>query len=254
VSSLSVGVGAPSAQRVRELTAQYELTDKLFRAASPNDVYDAALDAIRLALGCDRASILLFDDSDVMRFVAWRDLSESYGRAVEGHSPWTRDVRDPEPICIEDVARADLPEPLKATVREERIGSLAFIPLVAKGELIGKFMTYYDAAHRFHKAEIDLAVTIARQLGFAVQHLRDEDAHRRAQARQELLTRELNHRTKNLFALVQAVVARSLAGKGTVREAETAVTERLRSLASTHAMLIDREWQGADIAEVGEPR
>jgi hypothetical protein len=33
---------------------------------------DAALDAIDGALGCERAAILLFDESDVMRFVLAR--------------------------------------------------------------------------------------------------------------------------------------------------------------------------------------
>jgi two-component sensor histidine kinase len=53
-----------------------------------------------------------------------------------------------------------------------------------------------------------------------------------------------------LFAVVQAVVARSFAGKQTVKEAESAVVDRLRSLAQTHVMLIGKEWQGADLAEV----
>ena len=44
----------------------------------------------------------------------------------------------------------------------------AFVPLVANDELIGKFITYYDAPHVFSEAEIDLAVTIARQLGFGL--------------------------------------------------------------------------------------
>jgi two-component sensor histidine kinase len=49
---------------------------------------------------------------------------------------------------------------------------------------------------------------------------------------------------------VQAVVARSFAGKHTVKDAEVAVMDRLRSLAQTHVMLIDKEWRGADLAEV----
>jgi two-component sensor histidine kinase len=53
-----------------------------------------------------------------------------------------------------------------------------------------------------------------------------------------------------LFAVVQAVVARSFAGKQTVKEAEAAVVDRLHSLAQTHVMLIDKQWQGADLAEV----
>ena len=73
---------------------------------------------------------------------------------------------------------------------------------------------------------------------------------KQAEARQAFLASELHHRTKNLFAVVQAVVGRSFAGKRTVAEAEAAVLSRLRSLAQTHVMLIEREWKGADIADV----
>ena len=40
-----------------ELRALYSLTDRLYRAGSLEDVYDAALDAITDTLGCGRASI-----------------------------------------------------------------------------------------------------------------------------------------------------------------------------------------------------
>ena len=159
----------------------------MFRASSLDDVCDAALNAIRLALGCERASILLFDGSDLMRFVAWRGLSDDYRGAVEGHSPWTRDVKEPQPICISDVETADLAEDLKATVTAEGIGALAFIPLVVNGELVGKFMTYYEAPHTFTDAEIDLAVTIARQLGFSLERVRAEEARQRGEQASRLL-------------------------------------------------------------------
>lgn len=84
----------------------------------------------------------------------------------------------------------------------------------------------------------------------AVNMLVDITERRQAQARQEMLTRELHHRTKNLFAVVQSVVARSFAGKGSVKDAETAVKNRLRSLAETHALLVEKDWQGADLAAV----
>jgi len=164
-----------------EQSALYRFTDSLFRAGSPRDVYVAAMDAIERALYCERASILLFDASGVMRFVAWRGLSDDYRRAVEGHSPWAREEKDPQPIAIEDVSSADIPESLKATVKAEGIGALAFIPLLANGELIGKFMTYYDEPHAFGETEVDLAVTIARQLAFSLERRRAEDARRRAE-------------------------------------------------------------------------
>ena len=79
---------------------------------------------------------------------------------------------------------------------------------------------------------------------------RDITQRREAEARQALLTRELHHRTKNLFAVVQAVVSRSFAGKQTVAEAQTAVLQRLHALGQAHVRLVDREWQGVDLLEV----
>jgi PAS domain S-box-containing protein len=163
----------PERDHIEEL---YRFTGKLFRPETLNDVYEAALDTITCALGCSRASILLFDDAGIMRFTAWRGLSSAYRRAVEGHSPWTRDVKDPQPVCIQDIETTDLPEPLKEIVRAEQIGALAFIPLVVKGVLIGKFMTYYDALHVFNDTDVALAVTIARLLGFSLERRRAEEA------------------------------------------------------------------------------
>ena len=129
------------AKRRKEQAALHQLTDRLYRAKSVSEVYEAALDAITDALGCDRASILLFDESGLMRFVGWRGLSDAYRRAVEGHSPWSRDAVDPDPIYITDTESAELSGEVRAAVKQEHIGALAFIPLMADGSLIGKFMT-----------------------------------------------------------------------------------------------------------------
>jgi PAS domain S-box-containing protein len=170
------------AKQNEEQAALYQFTDSLYRARSPNDVYDSALEAIQRALRCERAAILLFDESGALRFIAWRGLSDEYRRAVEGHSPWTADAKDPEPVCIDDVENAKLDQSLKAVVRAEAIGALAFIPLMAHGRLVGKFMTYYGRPHVFTAAEIDLAVTIARQLGFAIESMEAVEARQRLAA------------------------------------------------------------------------
>jgi PAS domain S-box-containing protein len=170
------------ASRVNELAALYEFTERLFRTKSQADIYDAGMDAVRTALGCTRVAILLFDEHGVMRFVAWRGLSEEYRDTVTGHSPWDAGETEPGPVCIGHVKRADLPAALKTVLRREGIGALAFIPLLAHGKLTGKFMTYYDRPRAFADAEIDLALTIARQLGFAIERSRAEDALRGREA------------------------------------------------------------------------
>ena len=234
------------ARRMEEQAALYEFTDRLFRAEAPADVYAAALDAIIRALGCDRASILLFDDSGVMKFVAWRGLSDGYRRAVEGHSPWTRETKDPQPLTIDSIDDAELEDPLKATVKSEGIGALAFIPLTAQGRLIGKFMTYYAAPHAFREEENALALTIARQLGFAIERMQSD---RKAEAARDLLLGESRHRIKNTLATVQALAAQTLGQEVPHRQAFLA---RLHALGEAHDLLTMENWDRALLQDVVE--
>jgi PAS domain S-box-containing protein len=221
--------------------ALYEFTDRLFRAGSDQDIREAALDAIVRALGCERASILLFDASGTMRFVAWRGLSDAYRRAVEGHSPWTRTTKDPQPIAIGDIDAADLDASLKATVKAEGIGALAFIPLTDKGQLVGKFMTYYKTAHAFSDGEMSVAVTIARQLGFSLER-------RSAEQAKELLLNESQHRIKNTLATVQAIAGQTL--RNTPRAEREAFEARLHALGKAHDLLTSDNWDQAPLREL----
>jgi PAS domain S-box-containing protein len=170
------------AEAARVQTALYRFLERRHRAESLPEIYDSALNAILEALQCQRASILLFDTGGVMRFAAWRELSEGYRRAVEGHSPWQSDTRNPEPVCIDNINTAEINEPLKAVIQGEGIGALAFIPLVSRGRLVGKFMTYFDAPHAFGSDELGLAVTIARQIVLGIERHHAEEALRQAHA------------------------------------------------------------------------
>jgi two-component sensor histidine kinase len=231
------------ARRVDELAAIYEFTEKRFRARTVADICEAALDAVVTALRCSRASILLFDGAGVMRFVAWRGLSEQYRGAIEGHSPWRAGERDPKPVVIDDVAAADLSEQVRSAVAQERICALAFIPVMADGSLIGKFMTYYDAPHAFTEAEMMIAVNIARRLGFAIEHKRADEAR-------VIATRELQHRCNNLLAVVQAIAHNTLAGGASLDEARVAFEARLQALARAHRQLLRSNWTGVSLDEV----
>jgi PAS domain S-box-containing protein len=177
--------------RADEQAALYRFTNRLYRAESLKDIYDAALDAIVDAMHCSRASILRCDSDGMMRFVAWRGLSEGYRRATTGHSPWSPDDANPEPVCITDIDRAELDEPLKSIVKQEGIGALAFVPLMAEGRLVGKFMVYYDAARAFDGEALELALTLARQLGFAIERMRAEQARLSIQAELRMLSERL---------------------------------------------------------------
>jgi PAS domain S-box-containing protein len=147
-----------------------------------DEIYQTALDALTRGLGVSRASILLFDADGVMRFTAWRGLSDTYRHAVEGHSPWTPDAVDPQPILVPDVTRDASLAPFLPTIAAEGIAGMAFFPLVALGRLVGKFMVYLDEPRALTDEDVQLASLIAAHVAFAVQRTRAEALARRSEA------------------------------------------------------------------------
>lgn len=191
------------ARRAREQAALFEFTSRLHRAREMPEIYEAALNAIQDGIGCDRASILLFDEVGVMRFVAWRGLSDAYRAAASGHSPWQQGEIGSVPFGIEDITHDTLAEPLKSVIIQEGISALGFIPLVASGRLIGKFMVYYNSPHIFGDEEFYLALTIGRQIAFAVERERIEALRFRAVQAQQ----KSEERLQNIFDQSTAGIA-----------------------------------------------
>ena len=146
------------------------------------EIHQIALDALTRGLGVTRASILLFDAEGVMRFTAWRGLSDTYRQAVEGHTPWSPDAVDPQPIVLPDVTRDASLAPFLSTIQAERIAGMAFIPLVSFGRVIGKFMVYLDEPRSLTDDELQLAAVIAAHVAFAVERTRAEAQARRGEA------------------------------------------------------------------------
>ena len=163
--------------RLRDLDAVYRFADAVAGASELGEVLEVALDALLEATDADRASVLLCDTEDVMRFRAWRGLSDEYRAATDGHSAWAADEKDPQPVLVEDAAAAGFEPWLEEIVRNEGIAALAFVPLVRRGRLLGKFMLYRNAPHAWSGREILLARTIANHLASVTE---------RTQAQQEL--------------------------------------------------------------------
>ena len=203
----------------RQLRALYALGDVLIADSPIERIYDAAISALIDALEADRASVLRFDQAGVMRFRAWRGLSDGYRAVTDGHSPWGQDAVDPEPVLIEDAASdPSLTEPLRQIVLGEGIRALAFIPVVYRGRLLGKFMLYFDRPHRFEDEEIMLARTIAGHIAFALG---------RTQAAEDLAT------SRDRLALLQRVTA-ALSGAITQDEvARVILTHGVEAIGAT---------------------
>jgi PAS domain S-box-containing protein len=176
-------------------------------------------------------AILTKDLASIIR--SWNNGSERlYGYTVEealGKSVTILippDRQNEEQAILERIQRGECTDHYE-TVRQRKDGSLVEISLTvspirtAEGHIIG-------------------ASNIAR----------DITARKRAHERQQFLIRELQHRTQNLFSIIQSVVNRSLIEPHTLAQAKDILNGRLQALAQAHEMLSEAAWEGAPLTEI----
>jgi PAS domain S-box-containing protein len=174
-----MGISREITERYRaqkQLERIYRFSNAVSRARAVQDICVEALEGMRESLNADRSAIVLLDESGVMRFTHWSDLSEGYRKAMEGLSPWPRDAEDPRPIVVSDVEGEPSLAAFQDTIRGEGIQSLAFIPLAYEGRLLGRVMIYYNAPHQFRDDEVQLAQSVASHVAFTIEHKRAEQA------------------------------------------------------------------------------
>jgi two-component sensor histidine kinase len=76
--------------------------------------------------------------------------------------------------------------------------------------------------------------------------IEDVTERRWAEQEREILVGELNHRVKNMFAVVQALATRGH-GARSVEDYRQTFLERLAALARTHDLLFESHWRGAEL-------
>ena len=184
--------------RLRDLDAVYRFADAATGGPALDEVLEVALDTLLEATGADRASVLLADDNGVLRFRAWRGLSDRYRAATEGRSPWPPDVADPQPVLIEDVAAAGFEPALERAIRREGIGALAFIPLLRGGLQLGRFALYRDSPHVWSDREVLLSRTISNHLASVIERAQAQNEAEGSRARLALLLEATEQLTRTL--------------------------------------------------------
>jgi two-component sensor histidine kinase len=78
---------------------------------------------------------------------------------------------------------------------------------------------------------------------------RDISERRRLEEAQRLLSREVNHRSRNLLAIVEAII-RQTANFSSRREFSRRISERLQALSANQDLLIAKDWYGVEMGEL----
>ena len=90
---------------------------------------------------------------------------------------------------------------------------------------------------------------IASMLDITERKRAEEDQKRAAEAEQ-ILIRELQHRTNNLLAVIQGIAQKTLSGAGSLDEARKTFEGRLFALAGTYRQLTKTNWSGVSLSEI----
>ena len=98
--------------------------------------------------------------------------------------------------------------------------------------------------------EIGLNPLIVDGKAFVVASIVDISARNEAEQRMQFVMRELTHRSKNLLAVIQAIARRTAATSADMQAFNSNFGERLRGLAKSHDLLVERNWEGALIDDL----
>ena len=66
----------------------------------------------------------------------------------------------------------------------------------------------------------------------------------------KVLLKELQHRTNNLFAVIQAMIRQSAKHSASISDFESQIAGRIQGLSQSNALLLDRDWQSVPLEKL----
>jgi PAS domain S-box-containing protein len=121
----------------------------------------------------------------------------------------------------------------------------------------GEFIEHYETVRRRRDgSSVDVSLTISPirnaegKIVGASKIARDITRRKRAEAREKILTAELDHRVKNILAQVAVVAKSTRQGNRSVDEFLRSLDGRIQSMATAHMLLSQSGWQGVGVDAV----
>ncbi len=111
------------------------------------------------------------------------------------------------------------------------------VPLHKGAEQLGTLWVVSDELSHFNKAHVDAITEVAAFVGVALRMHQTEVRLAKALEEQETLTREMSHRVKNVFNIVEGMI--QLGGKRSASKEDLikSLSGRVRALAVAHGMI-----------------
>lgn len=120
----------------------------------------------------------------------------------------------------------------------------------------GERVSHYETLRRHkdgHLLNISLSISPVRgadgKIVGASKIARDITERKQLEEARRALSLEINHRTKNLLAVVEALI-RQTAAHGSPEDFVRRISQRLRALAANQDLLVEGSWRGAEMGDL----
>src|SRR5262249_12336662 len=172
------------------------------------------LDVAIAIAGAQKGNVQLFDlDSDSLILTAHRGFRDSFLKYFEhvrdARTACAEAMRGRQQVIVEDVKLSDIfaGQPTLSVLLAEDVRAVISTPLTSStGILLGMISTHFDQPHRPTERQTRLMNLLVRQAA-------DYLERKRAEQIEEILIREVQHRSNNLLAVVQSIANKSLSGE-----------------------------------------
>jgi PAS domain S-box-containing protein len=236
---------------LQAMTLLQELGTELTReGVKVEDCLQQILDAAISLARADKGTVQLFDfAAHAFKFAAQRGFQEPFLKffeKVREDTPTASSaaLKSGTQVVVEDVKTDKIfaGYPSEQVLLDEGVRSVIATPLKSsEGSTLGTIATHFRQPHRPAERDLRFLNLLARQSADYLQRKRSETL-------EKTLIKELQHRTKNLLAVVQGIAARM--PKIDPEEFHVRFRDRLAALATSQDLLVKSQWQGVEIGSL----
>jgi PAS domain S-box-containing protein len=200
--------------------------------------------------GANKGNIQLLDPEVGLLIAVHRGFGPAFLKYFEcvrdDPSSCSAAMQSGEPIIVEDVTTSEIfvGQPSMNALIDEGVRAVISTPLMSTaGTVLGVISTHFGEPHRCSERELSLLDLLARQAADYLEHKRAEEIER-------TLVREIQHRSNNQLAVIQALAHQTFSGDRTLAEAKKVFDARLRALAQANRQLTESNWSRVNLSEI----
>jgi PAS domain S-box-containing protein len=209
------------------------------------------LDAAIAIAGADKGNIqLLESETGLLTIAAQRGFDPAFLKYFE----YVRDdsavrpatMRSGERVVVEDVTTSEalVRQPSMSVLIDSGVRAVISTPLMGSaGNLLGMISTYFREPHRPDERELSFMDLLARQAA-------DYLERKRAEEIEELLVRQIRHRSNNQLAVIQAIAHQTFSGDRSMTAAKTVFDARLQAVARANRRLNQSNRSRVNLSEI----